>query len=86
MITLLTGLGALILALISVISFLFKKNQDSSTTAGNQAVKDQVSANDAQIAANQAAAAVLAAQTEAQEKGETNESIISDLNSNTPKS
>jgi hypothetical protein len=86
MITLITGLGALILALISVISFLFKKNQASQATAGNQAVVNQVGANDAQIAANQAAAAALAAQTAAQEKGETNESIISDLNSNTPKS
>lgn len=88
MITLISGLLAAIFALISLAAHFFEKSQQSQAMVQNQAVKDQISANDAKILANQQQAAAIQQETEQKEKDETNESILKDLNgaSNTPKS
>lgn len=81
MITLGAALISIIFALISLISYLLTKKADSTTTAQNKAVKDQVSSNDAKIQANQNAINTEKAALADKEKNETNDSIISDFNS-----
>lgn len=86
MITLLTAVGSLILALISVISYLWTKNRNQATLNQNQGVKDQISTIDATIAGNQAQITQEQQNLANQEKGETNDSILQGINSsNTPK-
>jgi len=80
MITLFTAIGSLILALLSVISYLFNKNKTLAGQAQENTVKAQVNANDAQIKANQDQIQQIKDQTAAQEKNETNDSILNDLN------
>lgn len=84
MLTLLTAIGSIIFALLSVISFLFNKNKALGAQNQEQVVKDQLNALDAKILGNQAAIDQVKSQTAEKEKGETNESIINDLN-NPPK-
>lgn len=86
MITLLTAVGSLILALISVISYLWTKNRNQATLNQNQGVKDQINTIDATIAGNQAQITQEQQNLANKEKGETNDSILSSINSNAPKS
>jgi hypothetical protein len=85
MITMVAGLLAVIFALIAALAHFFEKGEASATSQANQAVKDQVSVNDAKIQANQTAAAQIAAQTAQTEAGETNDQVLTGIN-NLPKS
>jgi len=87
MISLVSGLLAVIFALISLAAHFWTKSQQTTLQVENQAVKDQISTNDAKIQANQQSAAEIAAQTAQKEQNETNQQILDGINSsNTPKS
>ena len=87
MFTLYTAIGSVILALISVISYLFNKNKDSATLTNNNAVQAQVSAIDAKVAANQNQIKQDQQQVTQEEQNETNQTVLDGINSgNTPKS
>ena len=86
MVTLVCGLLSGIFALIAILAHVFEKNGTSSTTASQNAVTSQLSAIDAKITANNNQAAQVAAQTAAQEQGETNASILQDINDQLNKS
>jgi hypothetical protein len=84
MITLVAGLLSVIFALVAVLAHLFEKSGSTTTTTQNQAVVNQVNANDAQIQVNQAAIDAEKTTVKQKEQGETNDSILSGLN-NPPK-
>lgn len=80
MITLVAGFLSVIFALISLVAHFWTKSQGTELQVQNQAVKDQVSANDKQIQTNADQAAQIAAQTKQEEANETNQSILDNLN------
>lgn len=81
MITILAGLGSVILALIAFISHLESKNASLQAEKENQGVKDQITTNDAKIKANLDAIEAEKTALAEKEKNETNQSILDDLNS-----
>lgn len=85
MITLVAALLSVIFALIAALAHFFEKSGQTTSTQANQAVVNQICANDAKIQTNTDAINAEKASVTQKEAGETNDSILSDLNSNTPK-
>lgn len=86
LLTLLAGLLSVIFALLAVVAHLFDKGKVTDALLNNNTVKDQLNTLDAKILGNQAQIDAEKSNLAAKEQGETNDSILSSINSNIPKS